>query len=94
MKEISPFEATKKMSNNLENLPYLNYNQAHTSGTREGFSATGLFVTKLKNTLYSWICNFGYYIKLLMCECLRKSEEELTTVLTNAYKGKHNSPHR
>ena len=49
---MSPFEATKEWYNNLEKtVPCLNYNQAQISGTREGFSATGLFVTKLRNRL-------------------------------------------
>jgi len=50
--DMSLFAATKKRSNDLEKtVPCLNYNQAQIIGTREGFSATGLLVTKLRNRL-------------------------------------------
>jgi len=54
-KKTSLFEATKKRSNNLEKLFHalitIKPKSAQISGTREGFSATVLFVTKLRNRL-------------------------------------------
>jgi len=51
-KEMSLFEATKKRSNNLEKLFHalIAINSISVEPER-GFSATGLFVTKLTNRL-------------------------------------------
>jgi len=55
-KEMSLFEDTKKRSNNLKSVSYLNYKQAQISGTREGFFTHRTIFHQTQKQTEWWNC--------------------------------------
>jgi len=96
-KEMSLFEATKKRSNNLEKLFHALITIMPKSVEPEGFfSATGLFVTKLRNRLNDWKCalivmrqyykhqwqTVFYLINNSLINCAGTNSNDFTTTLS------------